>query len=606
MRTSAEAVLPPIGRWGREGRSAAGGAKVPPAPACAAAADAAAAGPDTAATAAALDRLPKLRTFLLLRFTLVVATGYLLLGQSDALALRGALLALLGAALASNLLLAWRPPRRLLSPPWTAAVLVVDTAWVTAALVVSGQFGGEFFYLYFFVLFLAALAENLRLIALGTLLVSGSYLYALVTEAGGEPPWSAATLVRIPFLVAVAAFYGYFVERVRNQERQGREEAVVAARTGDLLRRSNVQLQELGELKSRVVSLVSHELRTPLTATRNAVGLVERAGPLTPEQGRFLAMAGRNLERLGHILDDLLALSKAEAKGLDLVFAAVDPAALAADVAGAFEAQAAAAGLALDLRCEGAPPAVWADAGRTAQVLSNLLSNALKFTPAGGRVTVRVERDGDTVATAVEDTGPGIPGGEQERIFERFYQAGDPLTRSTPGTGLGLSIARGMAAAQGGTVTVESAPGRGSRFTLRLPAHTPRAEEMAQLDARLAELRIHPFNALLVVEPVRLDGWGATLEALARRLREGLPRAGDQVVAQPAWERIVLLLSGTEPEGALVVARRLERHLATDGGGPALVHGPAVFPADGTTAWQLLERIHDRSDDAAPAAGAPT
>jgi signal transduction histidine kinase len=543
------------------------------------------------------------RTFLLLRFTLIVATGYLLLGQGRELGLRGGVITLLAAALASNLLLAWRRPRQLASPRWTGAVLVADTLWVTAALVVSGRFEGEFFYLYFFVLFLAALAESLHLIALGAVLVSCSYLYAVVAEAGFGPLTSPAYLVRIPFLIAVAAFYGYFVERVRHQQRRSREEAVAAARTEQLLRRTNRQLRELGDLKNRFVSLVSHELRTPLTATGNAIGLVGRAGETSAEQRRFLDMAQRNLDRLGRILDDMLDLSKLEARGLELSFSAMAPAALAAAAAAAFEAQASEATLELAVCAEPGLPAAWADPARSGQVLANLLSNALKFTSAGGRVTVHAALEADQVALSVADTGPGISRTEQEKIFDRFYQVGEVLTRSVRGTGLGLAIAREMAACQGGTLTVESEPGSGSRFTFRLPVHTPGAEEMARLDDLLAPLRVHPFNALLVVEPELLDGWGSTLESLARRLREALPRSGDQLVSQPAAGRVVVLLSGTAPAGAVVVARRLHDHLATDGGGGARVRGPAVYPTDGTTAWQLVEHALSGADDAAPPAG---
>jgi signal transduction histidine kinase len=397
MRSSAEAVLPAIERWDSEGRSDRGGAGHPPRPGLAASAGArpAAAIRPSAATDAETDRASRVRTFLLLRFTLIVATGYLLLGQGREIGLHGGVLVLLAAALGSNLLLVWRRPRHLASTPWTGAVLVVDTLWVTAALVVSGRFEGEFLYLYFFVLFLAALAESLHLIALGAVLVSCSYLYALVAEGGFEPLTSPAYLVRIPFLVAVATFYGYFVERVRHQQRRSREEAVAAGRTEHLLRRTNRQVQELGELKSRFVSLVSHELRTPLTATRNAIGLVGRAGETSAEQRRFLDMGQRNLDRLGRILDDLFDLSKMEARGLELSFSAADPAALAAEAAAAFEAQAAEAALELAVGAEPGLPAVWADPVRSGQVLANLLSNALKFTPAGGRVTVHAALEGD-------------------------------------------------------------------------------------------------------------------------------------------------------------------------------------------------------------------
>ncbi|HEX4936331.1 MAG TPA: ATP-binding protein, partial [Gemmatimonadaceae bacterium] len=138
-------------------------------------------------------------------------------------------------------------------------------------------------------------------------------------------------------------------------------------------------------------------------------------------------------------------------------------------VAALLEPQARAKGLALEIEAPAPALAALADAEKVRQILVNLLSNALKFTPGGGRVTLRADADAACVRLAVADTGVGIADDQHERIFEPFVQVGSGLTRTTEGTGLGLAISRELARAMGGDVTVESRVGEGSAFTVVLP-----------------------------------------------------------------------------------------------------------------------------------------
>lgn len=436
--------------------------------------------------------------FVLLRFTLLIATSYMLLADEGFGGLPPFLTAWIGLGLVSNLA-ATRLPRRLLeSSAFGAGALVFDTLWVTVALVVTGSFEPEFFYLYFFVLFLAAVGESLGLIALGTVVVSGAYLYALTTSGAGSLAESS-TLIRLPFLFAVASFYGYLVQRVRRERNRAHTEAESVRRLEEVrrnletanrrlerearerrkaeasLERANRELAKTSELKSAFVSTVSHELRTPLTSIKNAVDLLRsgKPGPLAPDQRRFLDMASRNQGRLATLIDDLLDLSKIEAGRLEYEFREVDAESLLAEVREAFELQAVARKVEIAVEPQWLPP-VLGDPERLTQVLTNLVGNALKFTPGGGRVTLSGRVAGPWVELSVTDTGPGIQPEDRQRIFERFFQATgpgqDPLTRTARGTGLGLAISRELASAHGGELVVDDAPGGGARFTVRLPA----------------------------------------------------------------------------------------------------------------------------------------
>ncbi len=165
--------------------------------------------------AASSEQLQRNKAFLLLRYTLIAATAYLILVENKFSTPPLGVVLAITAALLSNVLATHLPARVSSSSGFGLAVIVADTAWITAALIASGHFDAEFFYLYFFVLLLAAIGENLMLIAVGAVVVSGSYLYALSVTESGWSLWNSPTVIRIPFLFAAAAFYVYLVDRTR-------------------------------------------------------------------------------------------------------------------------------------------------------------------------------------------------------------------------------------------------------------------------------------------------------------------------------------------------------------------------------------------------------
>jgi signal transduction histidine kinase len=283
-------------------------------------------------------------------------------------------------------------------------------------------------------------------------------LLAPIRGASSWAPWILFGGFALASIAAVGLFVRLFQHRARL--------AAVNVELGE----RNDELRELDRLKDEFVALVSHELRTPLTSVIGYLRLLlrDRAGSLEPEQRRLIGIAERNASRLVRLVGDLLFSAKADAGRLDLD---AEPVALNEIV----------------LRClEGAqPPArergvhvahaiepsvvVEADPERIAQVVDNLVSNAIKFTPEGGRVFVGLHVEGDRAVVEVSDSGIGIPEAEVARLFERFFRASTAVDREIQGSGLGLSVAKTIVEAHGGTIGCTSAERKGSVFRVTLP-----------------------------------------------------------------------------------------------------------------------------------------
>jgi signal transduction histidine kinase/CHASE3 domain sensor protein len=234
--------------------------------------------------------------------------------------------------------------------------------------------------------------------------------------------------------------------------------------------REVTEQRELDRLKDDFVATVSHELRTPLTSMMGFLEMIREgeAGELNDEQQRFLAIVYRSSERLQRLVGDLLFVARLDANGLQLQFGEVDVTEVVRD---AVESSAALArSRVIDLRSElDELPPVTGDKERLSQLVGNLISNALKFTPEGGTVTARAFVEGDNAVIEVTDTGIGIPEAEQSRLFQRFFRSSTATEQAIPGTGLGLVISRAIAEAHGGGITLRSKPGEGTSFRVELP-----------------------------------------------------------------------------------------------------------------------------------------
>jgi len=227
------------------------------------------------------------------------------------------------------------------------------------------------------------------------------------------------------------------------------------------------RLRRMEETKEEFFATVSHELRSPLTSIRGAADLLRDGvpGPLTEKQARLLEIIGQSSERLLRLVNQILEMCRLRAGLLPIERTELDLDEVVGRGVDELLPRAQEAGVALDRERVGAAFAYRGDADRLLQVVVNLGANAVRFTPRGGRVVVRLVDAGAELELQVEDTGVGIPASELPHIFDSYRQA----HHDRGGTGLGLAIVRGVAHAHGGRVTVESQEGKGSRFTVLLP-----------------------------------------------------------------------------------------------------------------------------------------
>jgi Na+/proline symporter/signal transduction histidine kinase len=264
----------------------------------------------------------------------------------------------------------------------------------------------------------------------------------------------------------------------RALERKSRE---LEAATAEL-RAANERLQELDRHKDEFVSMVSHELRTPLTSIRAlAEILLDNPGLEADERERFLQTIVHEAQRLTRLINQVLDLAKLESGRAEWRVEEVHLPELIAKAATATEHLVHDRSVTILTDAPDSVPPVRADRDRVMQVLLNLLSNAVKFCdPADGRIDVRVRAGEDALRVEVADNGRGIPPEVQDRVFEKFRQAGDALTDKPQGTGLGLPISREIITRLGGEISVRSAPGQGATFWFTLPlARTTAAETVA-------------------------------------------------------------------------------------------------------------------------------
>jgi two-component system OmpR family sensor kinase len=234
----------------------------------------------------------------------------------------------------------------------------------------------------------------------------------------------------------------------------------------DRFREMAARLSEAEQQERNFLMTVSHELRTPLTAIRGHVDALREGVADDPEvRAASLDVIAAESSRLDRLVGDILDLAKLEANRFTLLQEEVDMGRLCDQAYAAFGEEARRRGIAYDKRFEAAPTIV-SDGDRVLQIISNLLSNAFRWTPDGGHIELDLASENGTVSVAIDDSGPGISAPERERIFRPFW------SRDHTGTGLGLAIARELAVALGGRIELESQPGKGSRFELLLPTRS--------------------------------------------------------------------------------------------------------------------------------------
>ncbi len=354
--------------------------------------------------------------------------------------------------------------------------LTTDLLAMTAAIYFTGGQLSPLFALYIIEITGIALLANLGITllvsitalclygAMAVLIRTGTlpqYPPFMALTPGGHLTWGYLVLdgaMLALFLGIVTYFTASTLRLLRDRERK--------------LEAKTVELMEAGRLKSQFMANITHELRTPIHGTLGLASLLDDGvyGPVTAKQKEALEGITRSAENLLKLIDELLDLARAEAGRMEVKKAAVDVNEVVRGVAAA--ARWMMGKKSLDLAVEVPPglPDPVTDRGKLVQILVNLLSNAIKFTPEGGRIRVRAETAGPGhICISVADTGIGIDARDIPHIFEEFRQVDGSSSRQYGGVGLGLSVVKRLTDLLGGEIRVESAPGRGSTFTLRIP-----------------------------------------------------------------------------------------------------------------------------------------
>ncbi|MCS0604359.1 SpoIIE family protein phosphatase [Streptomyces sp. LP11] len=316
--------------------------------------------------------------------------------------------------------------------------------------------------------------------------LAGDAFAGLPTGAWSEPPVQA---LLVPLLRQGGTPYGFLVAglnryRLLDDAYRGFIElaaghiasGIASARDFEAQQRRAEELAELDRAKTAFFSNVSHEFRTPLTLIMGPVEeLRARLGEAGEPVRGELDTIHRNGLRMGKLVNTLLDFSRLEAGRMRARYEPVDLAAVTAELASVFRSAVERAGLTLDVDCPPLDAPVYVDPGMWEKVILNLLSNALKFTFDGG-IRVRARRAGAEAVVTVADSGVGVPEAEMPRLFERFHRIENARARSDEGSGIGLALVRELVGLHGGTITAESAVGRGTVFTIRVPfgtAHLP-------------------------------------------------------------------------------------------------------------------------------------
>lgn len=374
------------------------------------------------------------------------------------------------------------------------------------------------------------------------------------------------------------------------------------------LEESIAELKKLDQIKSEFVAVASHELRTPLTAIKNAVQLLlmEKVGEINENQKKFLEMAERNINRLMNILNDLLNLSRIEAGKMVMKLEELNLRSILELVYFSFKPQGEEKSIQLKLDLPTELPPVYGDKEKVEQILSNLITNSLKFTPPNGEITISAEpfaADEDMMAISVKDTGIGIPAEHLEKIFEKFYQVENSLQRSHGGTGLGLAITKGLVEAQKGKIFVRSEPGKGSIFTFTLPLSQGERREVQFryiLDREFQRARDNQTPlSLLLVEII--DSQGGEKEAILGELekigRESIYRKSDIILCREK-EKILTVLLGADKKGAQVVKERFWENIQKNLEAkwqplPKIAIGIATFPEEALSPRELFQKAQE-------------
>lgn len=396
--------------------------------------------------------LDKKQAISILQWLIAIVTSYLLLFSKGAVSEDPRVYGLIVVFLASSLVIRRLPEAVFQHRYFDIALLVTDTALISASIYMNRDVPWDLFLFYFFILFLAAIGENMVRIVIGSVLISLVYVGLLLEQGKAFSQIGPDLFVRIPFLFGASILYGYLSENAKKEK--------IRAETAEQKER----------LKMDLVSALAHDIKNPLgiimgyaeTMSDQFIGRSEAKGNL-----EILDRIQESAQRIVNLVTGFLEASKAESGKLNLEERPVELNSLIREVAQQQMGDLRKKNISLDVDLDETIPTVVGDKTQLDRVLWNLVGNAIKFTPGGGRITVSSRRDNGYVCVAVKDTGIGIPQDELPLLFSQFRRLKG--SAKIEGTGLGLFIVKTIIEAHKGTVQAESAGGQGSTFTVRVP-----------------------------------------------------------------------------------------------------------------------------------------
>src|SRR5438132_6211193 len=361
-------------------------------------------------------------------------------------------------------------------------------------------------------------------------------------------------------LTGIIAVTGSFVNsRLRFREFALRYEL---DRNKQMLEESNRKLKELDQIKSRFFANISHELRTPLTLLLAPLeALLHQHGRVTdPETRGLLTTMHSNGMRLLKLINDLLDLVRLESGHMEVKREPLELSDFLKGLASAARQVADDKRIRLETWVAPELVSVLADRDKLEKILLNLLFNALKFTPAGGRVDLRAEKQGDEFVLLVKDTGMGISQKNLPHVFDRFWQADGSARRKYQGVGIGLALVKELTEVQGGTVSVESEEGKGTTFTVRFPCE--KAEPKREAPAEATEEAVEAYEQSPASNTVASEEWLANLYRRAELFPALTPvqEAVRPVETAGARDRPSVLVADDEPDMLRFLKAQLNRH----------------------------------------------
>ena len=359
------------------------------------------------------------------------------------------------------------------------------------------------------------------------------------------------------------------------------------------LAKRNEELKQLHNLKDEFINNVSHELRTPLTIIRESISQVADGlfGDLNERQHKYLDLSLRNIDRLKNIVNEILDVAKIEKGQFQLFKKNVNIVQLIEEVVSDFTPQAQKKGIEIKFsRGLIENTEVLADRDKIMQVLMNLVGNAAKFTDQGFIEISLVENKTD-IACCIMDTGIGIAEKDLPRLFLKFDQLARPTGPTEKGTGLGLAIAKGIVELHGGQILVQSAEGKGSKFTFTLPKYTLERENVRNLLPCLRETA-KKYNCYSVLAFGRNNfgkEFNDILNTLEDAIKKNLYRQSDKIVRDHGF--IYVILSDTEKKDAMVVIDRVRRVIDERNWSAQIKISAVSFPLDGLTEEELITKL---------------